>query len=152
MGAGNIRNYDMCCKTAVLKTPGVDAPGDFYCFRDKGSPYGNWAYCLMLADNPPEIKSIDYKLEYHAEELERWERIRKNRIKKMKKRKPLLRARRRRKPPENSWRIVLLLMMLIACVLSLLGYKYLLYHHFRRAHEEEAERQRLQRRLDLDIV
>ena len=28
---------------------------DFFCFMDKGSPEGNYAYCLGLGDNPPEI-------------------------------------------------------------------------------------------------
>ena len=45
--------YDMCCKTTVKKNKGRSR--DFYCFVDKGSPEGNEAFCLGLADNPPPI-------------------------------------------------------------------------------------------------
>ena len=43
----------MCCKTTVKKNKGRSQ--DFYCFVDKGSPEGNYAFCLGLADNPPRI-------------------------------------------------------------------------------------------------
>jgi len=43
-----------CCKTTTRK--GKARPQDFYCFLDKGSPLGNYWYCLGLADDPPEIK------------------------------------------------------------------------------------------------
>lgn len=46
-------NYDMCCKTTTRKDK--QRRHDFYCFIDKGSSRGNNAYCLGLADNPPEI-------------------------------------------------------------------------------------------------
>ncbi len=45
--------YDMCCKTTVKKNKGRSQ--DFFCFVDKGSPEGNYAFCLGLADNPPRI-------------------------------------------------------------------------------------------------
>ena len=44
-------NYDHCCKST--NQLGTNQPDDFYCFRDKGSTIGNYAYCLTIADNPP---------------------------------------------------------------------------------------------------
>lgn len=47
-------NYDMCCKSTTRI--GTQDSHDFYCFRDTGSPEGNIAYCLAVADNPPLIE------------------------------------------------------------------------------------------------
>ena len=47
-------NYDMCCKSTTRI--GTQDSHDFYCFRDRGSPEGNIAYCLAVADNPPLIE------------------------------------------------------------------------------------------------
>ena len=44
-------NYDHCCKST--NQLGTTRPDDFYCFRDKGSAIGNFAYCLTIADTPP---------------------------------------------------------------------------------------------------
>ena len=44
-------NYDHCCKST--NQVGSNNANDFYCFRDKGSAIGNFAYCLTIADTPP---------------------------------------------------------------------------------------------------
>ena len=44
-------NYEHCCKST--NQLGTNQPDDFYCFRDKASTIGNYAYCLTIADNPP---------------------------------------------------------------------------------------------------
>lgn len=45
------KNYDHCCKST--NQVGSNNANDFYCFRDKGSAIGNFAYCLTIADTPP---------------------------------------------------------------------------------------------------
>ena len=45
------KNYDHCCKST--NQVGSNNANDFYCFRDKGSVIGNFAYCLTIADTPP---------------------------------------------------------------------------------------------------
>ena len=45
------KNYDHCCKST--NQVGSNNANDFYCFRDKGSNIGNFAYCLTIADTPP---------------------------------------------------------------------------------------------------
>jgi len=52
-------HYDMCCKTTTRTNK--QRPQDFYCFLDRGSAEGNYAYCLGLADNPPDILALQPK-------------------------------------------------------------------------------------------
>ena len=105
-------NYDMCCKTTTRKNK--QRPRDFYCFIDKGSPEGNYWYCLGLADIPPEILGLkpanDKQLDIQAS--------------------PLLRAQARRQNSESTtYRIAVLLLMLIFSVLFLFLYKKMLAHY-----------------------
>ena len=102
----------MCCKTTIRKDK--QRPQDFYCFLDKGSPEGNDAYCLGLADNPPEILGLKpakvNQLDNQAS--------------------PMLRAQARQQNSESTtYRIAVLLLMLIFSVLFLFLYKKMLAHY-----------------------
>ena len=99
----------MCCKTTTRKDK--QRPRDFYCFLDKGSPEGNDAYCLGLADNPPEILGLKpakvNQLDNQAS--------------------PMLRAQARQQNSENmTSRMNVLMLGLIVSVLCLFLYKKML--------------------------
>ena len=53
LGNNGEMNYDHCCKNTVRQH--TSGPQDFFCFLEQGSPEGNWAFCLGLADYPPRM-------------------------------------------------------------------------------------------------
>ena len=91
-------HYDLCCKTTVKD--GTQRPKDFYCFVDKGSPEGNYAYCLGLADNPPRILGG-------------------RRRKQRKKEPPFLRSTRARREKNTDNIAVVLMVMGVICLFIL---------------------------------
>jgi len=113
LGAHAVINYDMCCKTTSRK--GTSRPQDFYCFLDKGSPEGNFAYCLGIADNPPDIMA--------------WKRTNNDQIDAQASR--FLRAKiRQRNTESTTFRFAVLFLMLYFGVVSLYLFKKMVgqYH------------------------
>jgi len=109
LGDHGVFNYDMCCKTTTII--GQQRPQDFYCFVDKGSPEGNYAYCLGLADDPPEILGLkstdDNQLDSQAS--------------------PMLRASvRQQKSESTTHRMFVLFGVLLVSLLFLYVYKIML--------------------------